>query len=196
MRLGHLTGAVLALASAGAAGAAVAPSSSQGQVGVSANVAGVCRLGPPSRPSVDLGQLSAGSGARVGRLADQIQVTVTLRDSYCNFGGTKVTIRAEALVQPDASALPAGFARAVNYTSTVTTWATTPPLITTNAAADGASPAAEGSGGIEPAARLTDLTLAVSGFNVPSDARLIPGNYHGQITITLGPAVTGPAQGE
>jgi hypothetical protein len=185
--------ALLLSASAGAAGAQ-APAA--GRVGVNASVDGVCRLGPPSRPSVNLGEMAARSGMRVGRLATLLEVTVTLPDSYCNFGGTKVTIRAEALVQPDDSALPPGFARAVNYTSTVTTWATTPPVITTAAGADGASPVAEGSGSTEPAAKLTDLTLALSDFNVPSDARLMAGNYHGQVTITLGPAVTDTAQGE
>ncbi len=78
----------------------------------------------------------------------------------------------------------------------MTTWATTAPLITTAADAEGASPMAEGSGGTEPAAKLTDLTLVLSGFNVPSDARLMAGNYHGQVTITLGPAAADTGQGE
>jgi hypothetical protein len=185
--------ALLMSAFAGAAGAQPA---TDGNVGVNANVDGVCRLGPPSRPSVNLGDMAARDGTRVGRLRDQLEITVLLPDSYCNFGGTQVTIRAEALVQQEGSVVPEGFAKAVNFTSTVTTWATIPPLITTAAAADGASPAAEGSGGVEPEAKLTDLTLALSGFSVPSDARLIPGNYRGQITITLGPAVTDTAQGE
>ncbi|HEY5713400.1 MAG TPA: hypothetical protein VIT38_16005 [Allosphingosinicella sp.] len=193
MRSACLAVALLISASAGTASAQTAI---DGNVGVNANVDGVCRLGPPSRPSVNLGDLSTGSGARVGRLRDQLEITVLLPDSYCNFGGTQVTIRAEALVQQEGSAVPEGFARAVNFTSTVTTWATVPPLITTAAGADGASPAAEGSGGVEPEAKLTDLTLALSGFSVPSDARLIPGNYRGQITITLGPAATETAQGE
>ncbi|TMJ11575.1 MAG: hypothetical protein E6G94_15655 [Alphaproteobacteria bacterium] len=193
MRPACLAIALLMSASAGSAGAQAAKT---GDVPVSANVDGVCRLGPPSRPSVNFGDIAAHSGARVGRLAALLEVTVDLPHSYCNFGGTKVTIRAEALVSPDVSELPPGFARAVNYTSTVTTWATTAPLITTSASADGASPVAEGSGGTEPAAKLTDLTLALSGFNVPSDARLMAGNYHGQITITLGPAVTDAPEGE
>lgn len=193
MRSTRLAIAVLMSASAGSAGAQTA---ADGNVGVNANVDGICRLGPPSRPSVDLGEMAARSGTRVGRLAAQLEVTVTLPDSYCNFGGTQLTIHALALVQPDSSVLPAGFARAVNFTSTVTTWAATPPLITTAASADGASPAAAGSGGIEPAAKLTDLVLALSGFNVPSDARLMAGNYQGQVTITLGPAITDTAQGE
>jgi hypothetical protein len=186
----------VALVTSASAGGATAQTAEGDNVGVVANVDGVCRLGAPSRPSVDLGDIAAPSGTRVGRLASLLEVTVTLPDSYCNFGGTKVTIRAEALVQPDAAPLPEGFARAVNYTSTVTTWASTPPLITTAASADGASPVAEGSGGTEPKAKLTDLTLALSDFNVPSDARLMTGNYRGQITITLGPAVTEAPQGE
>lgn len=193
MRSACLAVAVLMSASAGTAGAQTAR---DGHVGVNANVDGVCRLGPPSRPSVDLGEMAARSGARVGRLAGLLEVSVTLPDSYCNFGGTQVTIRASALVQLESSEVPEGFARAVNFTSTVSNWATTPPLITTAASADGASAAAEGSGGIEPAAKITDLILALSGFSVPSDARLVPGNYRGQVTITLGPAVTDTAQGE
>jgi len=198
MRLSYLAGAMLLLASAGAVGAQ--PSSTGdlsvvGHVGVEATVDGVCKLGPPSRTSIDLGQMSNTSGPRVGRIATLPEQTVTLPGSFCNFGGTKVTVRAEALVQPDSSALPAGFARAVNYTSTVTTWATTAPQVTTAASASGASPVAEGSGGTEPAAKLTDLTLALSAFTVPSDALLIAGAYAGQVTITLGPAATESSQG-
>ena len=200
MRLSYLAGAMLLLASAGTAGAqqgSTGDLSVVGHVGVDANVAPVCKLGPPSRTAIDVGQMSATSGPRVGRIATLPEQIVTLPGSYCNFGGTKVTVRAEAMVQPDASALPAGFARAVNYTSTVTTWAATAPQVTTAASASGASPVAEGSGGTEPAAKLTDLTLALSAFTVPSDALLIAGNYQGQVTITLGPAaVESPAQGE
>jgi len=198
MRLSYLAGAILLLASAGAAGAqqgSTGDLSVVGHVGVEANVAGVCKLGPPSRTTIDLGQMSATSGPRVGRIATLSAQTITLPGSYCNFGGTKVTVRAEALVQPDASILPAGFARAVNYTSTVTTWASTAPQVTTAASANGATPVAEGSGGTEPAAKLTDLTLALSAFTVPSDALLIAGNYTGQVTITLGPAATESSQG-
>ena len=198
MRLAYAA-AMLMLASAGSAGAQQGSSgdlSVAGHVGVEARVDGVCKLGPPSRPSIDLGQMSATSGARVGRIAALPTQTVTLPGSFCNFGGTKVTVRAEAMVQPDASVLPAGFARAVNYTSTVTTWAATAPQVTTAASASGATPVAEGSGGTEPAAKLTDLTLALSAFTVPSDALLIAGNYQGQVTITLGPAAVESAQGE
>lgn len=194
MRLAYLAVATLILASAGGAGA---QTTQTGNVGVNANVAGVCKLGPPSRPSIDLGQMSNTSGPRVGRIATLPEQTILLPGSYCNFGGTKVTVKAEAMVQPDASALPAGFARAVNYTSTVTTWATTAPQVTTAASASGASPVAEGSGGTEPSAKLTDLTLALSAFTVPSDALLIAGTYQGQVTITLGPAAAESAgQGE
>lgn len=193
MRLSYLAGAMLLLASAGAAAAQQGQTgdlSVVGHVGVDANVAPVCKLGPPSRTAIDVGQMTNTSGPRVGRIATLPQQTVTLPGSYCNFGGTKVTVRAEAMVQPDASALPPGFARAVNYTSTVTTWATTPPQVTTAASASGATPIAEGSGGTVPAAKLTDLTLALSAFTVPSDALLIAGTYTGHVTITLGPAAT------
>jgi len=186
----------LALLLSASAGAARAQTTAAGDVGVSASVDGVCRLGPPSRPSVDLGEMAVRSGMRVGRLAALPEATVTLPGSYCNFGGTMVTLRGEALVQSDSSELPDGMARAVNYTATVRTWAEQPPLITTAADADGDSPAAEDSGGTEPAAKLTDLTVAFSGFSVPSDARLVAGTYQGVVTITLGPAVTAPAQGE
>jgi len=193
MRSACLALASLLSASAAAAGAQ-APAT--GDVGVSANVDGVCRLGPPSRPSVDLGELANRSGIRVGRLAALADAIVTLPGTYCNFGGTQVTLRAEALVQTELSQPPPGFARAVNYSATVRTWAEEPPLITTTASVDGDSPADQDSGGTEPAAKLTDLVLAFFGFSVPSDARLVAGTYQGLVTITLGPAGTGPAQGE
>ena len=199
MRLSYLAGAMLLLASASGAGAQQSSTgdlSVVGHVGVEAKVDGVCKLGPPSRASIDLGQISATSGPRVGRIAVLPTQTVTLPGSFCNFGGTRVTVRAEALVRPDVSILPAGFARAVNFTSTVTTWATTAPEVTTTASASGSTPVAEGSGGTEPAAKLTDLTLALSAFTVPSDALLIAGTYQGQVTITLGPAATESASGE
>src|SRR4051812_26828908 len=194
MRSVCLAAAMLLSASAGAAGAQARDT---GDVAVGGNVAGMCKLGPPSRASIDVGQMSATSGPRVGRIATLPEQIVTLPGSYCNFGGTKVTLRAEAMVQPDASTLPAGFARAVNYTSTVTTWAAAPPQVTPAASSSGDSPIAEGSGGTEPAARLTDLILALSAFTVPSDALLIAGTYQGQVTITLGPAAAEAAgQGE
>ena len=199
MKLRLLMFATLLLASAGTARAQQGSSgdlSVVGHVGVDGNVAGVCKLGPPSRTTIAVGTLSNTSGARVGRIATLPQQDVTLPGSYCNFGGTKVTVRAEAMIGSDDNALPAGFARAVNYSSTVTTWATTAPNVTTAATANGSTPIAEGSGGTQPTAKITDLVLSLSSFTVPSDALLMAGNYTGQVTITLGPAVTEQGPGD
>jgi hypothetical protein len=179
-----------------AAPAAAQETSDSGDVGIAGNVAGLCILGPPSRGSIDLGQLAATSGSRAGRIAALPAQTVTLPGSFCNFAGTSVSIEAEALVGNDAGTLQPGFARAVNFTSTVGGWAATAPLVTTAAAADGGSPAASGAGGAHPEPKITDLTLTLSNFTVPSDAILVSGLYAGRVTITLGPAVGGQAPGD
>src|SRR5205085_822118 len=64
MRPACLAIALLMSASAGSAGAQAAKT---GDVPVSANVDGVCRLGPPSRPSVNFGDIAAHPGGRIGR---------------------------------------------------------------------------------------------------------------------------------
>ncbi|MFL6858668.1 MAG: hypothetical protein ACJ8DZ_05440 [Allosphingosinicella sp.] len=180
--------------------AAASPSqaapSAEGDVAIAGNVAGLCILGPPSRAAIDLGQLAATSGSRTGRIAALPAQTITLPGSFCNFAGTSVSIQAEALVGNDAGTLQPGFARAVNYTSTVGVWAATAPLVTTAAAADGGSPAASGSGGAHPEPKITDLVLTLSNFTVPSDAILVSGLYAGRVTITLGPAVGGQTPGD
>jgi hypothetical protein len=186
------------LIAAPAAAEAASTTTATGDVGVNGNVAGLCILGPPSRSTIDLGQMAATSGPRVGRIATLPAQTATLPGSFCNFAGTSITIRAEALVGNDASPVQPGFAKAVNFKSTVTDWATVAPNVTTAATAAGGSPIAEGAGGSHPAAKIADLTLTLSNFTVPSDAILVSGLYNGQVTITLGPAVGGvsPGQGE
>ena len=188
MSLRHLTAALIALAMAGTAPAAP---SDTGEVSVAGSVAGLCVLGEPSRGSIDLGQMAATSGPRVGRIAALPPQDVKLPGSFCNFAGTAIKVEAEALVGDDVSAVQPGFARAVNFTSTVADWASEAPSVKTAANANGGSPAAEGSGGAHPAPKIADLTLTLSGFTVPADAILVAGLYSGRVTITLGPAIGG-----
>jgi hypothetical protein len=187
-----------ALLIAAPAAVAQADPADSGHVGVNGNVAGLCVLGPPSRANIPLGQLSSSSGTRVGRLTTIAAQDVTLPGSFCNFAGTTITVRAEALVGDDASPVQPGFAKAVNYRSTVTPWAAVAPNVTTAATANGGSPVAEGAGGTQPVAKIADLKLTLSDFTVPSDAILVSGLYNGRVTITLGPAIGGvsPGQGD
>ena len=184
---------VLAAASlaalAGQAGAAT--NSDQKSVPVTGNVASLCVLGVPSPASVDVGQMAQTSGANVGKITTISEHDVSLPGSFCNYAGTQLTVQGTALVAADTSAVQPGFARAVNFTSTVTTWATTPATVTTNASADGSNPSATASGGTLCNPKLADLTLALTNFTAPSNALLVAGGYSGTVVITLGPSAGG-----
>ena len=156
-------------------------------VGMSGSVARLCVLGAPSPSAVDLGQLADTSGQRVGRLATLSERSVTLPGSFCNYAGSRLTVASTALVAADTSTVQAGFARAVNYTATVSNWAPINAVVTTAAGANGATPSASASGGDQTAPRLADLQLTLSNFTAPSDALLVAGGYAGSVTVTLGP---------
>ena len=184
-----LAGMALA-APATAFAASPATNSASADVAVIGNVASLCVLGTPSSSEINLNQMATTSGARVGRIATLSAPPVAIDGSFCNFGGTKLTVDATALTnQDDGGASPqANFARAVNYTATVGSWAATDAVVTTAAAADGSSPTATGTGGTLGVPKLASLSLAVSGFEAPADALLVAGNYRGLVRITLGPA--------
>lgn len=165
-----------------------AADSDQKTVGVVGNVAKLCVLGEPSPASVDLGQMVATSGARVGKITTIADQDVSLPGSFCNYAGTQLTVQASALVAADASPVQPGFARAVNFTAAVSNWTGTPASVTTAATAGGATPSATGVGSTQTAPKLANLDLALSAFTVPSDALLVAGGYTGSVTITLGPS--------
>lgn len=168
---------------------ALAANSDSKTVGVAGNVANLCVLGAPTPAAVDVGQMAATSGARVGKITTIAGQNVTLPGSFCNFAGTHLTVSATALVAADGSAVQAGFARAVNYTATVNNWAGTAAAVTTTATAAGGTPTASGTGGNQAAPKLSDLGLVLSAFTAPSDNLLVAGGYSGSVTITLGPSV-------
>ena len=175
----------------GVAQAQSASDTATGQVTVGGNVARLCILGTPSSANIDLGQMAATSGTRVGKLATIGTQSVTLPASFCNFAGSALSIDATALVSSDASAVQPGFAKAVNFTATASTWAATPSVVTTAASASGATPTAHSTGATQPLPKQTDLTVALSGFTVPSDLLLTAGSYSGVVVVTLGPAASG-----
>ena len=186
-KLGILFGAALIVV---ATPLAAQQTSDEEAVAVNGSVAGLCVLGTPSRNAVDLGQLIAVSGARVGRMAALGSQQVTLPGSFCNFAGTALTVSAQAMLAADTNPVQPGFARAVNFTSTVGNWSTQDATVATAATAGGATPNAQAAGGTHPAPRIADLTLTLSGFSAPSDLLLVAGAYSGSVTITLGPAAT------
>lgn len=160
----------------------------QGTVTVDGSVAGRCVLGAPSLSPVALGTLIDTSGPRAGRLRAIAAQTINFPGSYCNFANTRISVAANAILAADATAPNPGFARAVNFTSTVTNWAAANAAVTTAASAGGGTPSATGSGGTHPAPKLADLTMTLNNFAVPTDALLVTGAYAGNVTITLGPA--------
>lgn len=184
------TAAALALLVALPGVANAQSTSDDATVDVSGTVAGLCILGDPSRTSVPLGQLINTSGPQVGKLTAISAQTINLPNSFCNFAGTNLRVSAQALLSSDTNAVQTGFARAVNFTSTVSNWATQDATVTTAAAAGGATPSAQGTGGTQPAPKIADLTLTLNGFTVPSNLLLVAGTYSGSVTITLGPAAT------
>lgn len=167
---------------------AMAQTTQTGTVAVEGLVAPVCILGNPTPALVDLGQLSAGSGPRTGRIAVIPSQTVILPASYCNFAGSVVTVSATPLTASDTLTPPAGFSRAVNYTAAATGWASAASTATTMALGDGAAGAASGTGATQPLPRIADITLTLSGFTAPGDQILVAGNYSGNVIVTLGPA--------
>lgn len=201
MKLWHIMGAALLATSASGAyaqegegegdpGPGAGQNSDSAGVAIIARVTGICVLGEPSPAAVDLGQIIATSGPRTGRIAALGSRQVSLPNSFCNYGGTKLHVVANALLAANAAAVPTGFARAVNYNATVDNWAPTPPSVTTAATAGGGTPTAEGDGGVQPTGKTADLTLNLSNFTVPSDLLLVSGAYSGSVTITLGPAAS------
>jgi hypothetical protein len=183
----RLTAIILGMAFTALSSAAVAQTAADGQADVTGAVANVCVLGAPSPASINLGDLSSTSGTRAGKLATISDQTVNLPGSYCNFGGTRLSISSTALLAADASAPPAGFTRAVNFTSTVGTWGAPNAQVATNAAANGSSATANGDSGVQPDPRQTNLSLQLSAFSAPGDGFLVTGAYAGSVTITLGP---------
>ncbi|MEN9924758.1 hypothetical protein ACQKOE_16270 [Novosphingobium sp. NPDC080210] len=171
--------------------AASAQSTESGEVAVEGSVRPICILGDPTPALVDLGQLSASSGPRTGRIAVIPSRTVILPASYCNFAGSVVSISATALTASDATAPSAGFARAVNYTASATGWATGASSATTAALGDGTTPTANGTGATQPLPKVADISLTLSSFTAPGDQILVAGNYSGNVIVTLGPALAG-----
>lgn len=167
---------------------AIAQTTETGTVAVEGQVRPVCILGNPNPALVNLGQLSASSGPRTGRIAVIAPRTVTLPASYCNFAGSVVTVRATALTSSDTSAPQPGFSRAVNYTATATNWASGGSTATSAALRDGSSATASGAGATQPLPRVADITLTLSSFTAPGDLILVAGNYSGTVVVTLGPA--------
>lgn len=187
-----VSGAALLLAPAQsfAAPAAPASNSAQADVTVVGHVASLCVLGTPSSPQIDVGQMVATSGTRVGKIATLAAQSVVLDGSFCNFGGTVLTVDATALTNlDDGGILPqANFARAVNYTATASNWAALNAAVTTAALGDGSSAVQSGLGGTQATPKLSAINLEVSNFTVPADSLLVSGRYQGAVRITLGPA--------
>ena len=178
----------LALAALPATASAQAGNADTGDVAVNGRVAPVCILGGPIPALVDLGVMIATSGTRAGRIAVLPSRSVSLPSSYCNFAGSQVTVTANALLAANATAPAAGFARAVNYTATAAGWAAANAATTTAATANGSSASSSGNGGSHPLPKLADIGVTLSAFSAPGDALLVPGNYSGTVTVTLGPA--------
>ena len=188
----HLTG-LMALSLAALPATALAQSTpATGQVAIDGRVAPLCILGAPTPAPVNLGQMVATSGPRVGRIAVLPNQTVNLPNSFCNFAGSTVTVQTTALTASDASSPQPGFARAVNYTASASGWAAGSSAATSSALRDGTLPTATGSGPSQPLPKRGDIAVTLSNFTVPSDSILVAGNYNGLVIVTLGPTVTAP----
>lgn len=179
---------LLALAIALLPASAAAQSNATGTVGIDGRVTPVCILGDPDPALVNLGQISAASGPRTGRIDTIAARTVSLPASFCNFAGSALKVDATALRSSDTTAPQPGFTRAVNYTATASNWASGTSAATTSALRDGSSPTASGTGATQPLPRIADITLTLSNFTTPGDLILVAGTYSGTVVVTLGPA--------
>lgn len=159
-----------------------------GTVAIDGRVTPVCILGNPVPATVNLGQISASSGPRTGKIDTITPRTVILPASYCNFAGSVVRITATALTSSDTTSPQPGFTRAVNYTAAASGWATGTSSATSAALRDGTSPSASGTGATQPLPRIADIAVTLSSFTTPGDLILVAGNYSGNVVVTLGPA--------
>ncbi len=179
---------LIALALALLPASALAQSTNTGTVAIDGRVSPICILGDPNPALVNLGQLSASSGPRTGKVATIAPRTVILPASYCNFAGSVVRVDATALVVNDPAAAQLGFSRAVNYTATASNWSSGASAATTNALRDGTAATTSGTGAVQPLPKVADITLTLSNFTTPGDQFLVAGNYSGNVVVTLGPA--------
>lgn len=179
---------ILALALLPAPALAQSQASATGTVAIDARVRPVCILGDPNPALVNLGQISASSGPRTGKIDTIAPRTVTLPASFCNFAGSVVRVTTTALTSSDTTPPQAGFTRAVNYTATASGWATGSSAATSNALRDGTSPSATGTGATQPLPKIADISVTLSSFTTPGDLILVAGNYSGNVVVTLGPA--------
>jgi hypothetical protein len=128
------------------------------------------------------------SGARVGKLGAIADHSVSLPATFCNYGGTQLTVGATALLETgDESVPPSGFSKAVNFTANVSGWTTAAASVTTTAAADGSNAVTNGNGPEQASPNSANLTLTLTNFSAPNDAQLVAGAYAGLVTITVGP---------
>jgi hypothetical protein len=183
-RRGFVGLAATALALAACMGAADvrAQDVARGSVSLDASVGRLCVLGAPSPAGVALGQISASSGASLGRLATIPARTVQLPGSFCNYAGAALAISASPLAVTSGVA-QAGFAGTVNYTCTISAWGATAATVRTSAQ----SATGTGTSSTSTVPKETDLTLVMSDFASQTDDLLQPGAYLALVTITLGP---------
>lgn len=181
--------ALVLLACAGPA-LAQATDTDTADVAINGTVTPLCVLGEPSQAMIDLGQLINTSGSRVGKTRAIADQSVTMPGSFCNFAGSVASIEATALVETagGTSAPPAGFSRAVNFSSSAGQWGGNSASTTTSSAADGSGATSTGSSSIQSSPRLTDIVVGLTGFTAPSDELLVSGDYVGLVRVTLGPA--------
>lgn len=182
IRFVGLAATALAFVVSVAATSADAQDPAQGRVGLDAQVSRLCSLGEPTPAGLALGQISEGSGTRVGRLAAIASQAITLPGSFCNYGGAALAIAASPLALTSGSA-QSGFVGSVNYTCTISAWGATAATVRTSAS----SASGAGVSSTNAAPRETDLVLVVSDFAAATDDLLQPGAYLALVTITLGP---------
>ncbi|WP_126176159.1 hypothetical protein [Tsuneonella rigui] len=189
MRTLFITSA-LTLAAIGSPAFAQATDSDTADVAIEGNVTPLCVLGEPSQASINLGNLIATSGTRVGKIRTIANQSVTLPASFCNFAGSVASVSATALVETanGTTAPPTGFARAVNYTAVAGQWGGGTASATTAATASGTNATTTGSSSVQQTPRQTDLTVDLSAFTAPGDGLLVSGSYSGLVRVTLGPA--------
>jgi hypothetical protein len=184
-------GTLLVPAIAGAT-AETGSDTAQKAVPITGNVSAHCVLGDPNPSTVALNALEDPTTGKLRSIGDQ---NVSLPASWCNYAGTQVSISSSALLA-DTPTAPSGFSRAVNFTSTVSTWGANPQASATTAASStGGSPNASGTGQTLCQPNQTDLSLVLSDFSTAGGANNIlvasgGGGYSGTVTITLGPGAS------
>lgn len=177
-----LLATAFAVAASALATPALAQATNQGTVEIQGSVAERCLFTTPSA-TIDLDELAlGGTDTNAGKLdASQVNGRSETLVGWCNATASTMTVQASPLLNVDfTSTPPSGFDRRVDFTATATansvdaTDSSTTPLAGTPQTVN---------------IFTGDVVVELSAAATPGGGLLVAGDYEGEVTVTLSPAV-------